>query len=67
MQIPFFAASFVTARIAFASLFLLAADASAAAGKQYAITEHGAIGDGTTVNTKSLQSLIDQCAAEGAT
>ena len=65
MQIPLFAASFVTARIAFTSLFLLAADASAAAGKQYAITEHGAIGDGTTVNTKSLQSLIDQCAAEG--
>jgi alpha-L-rhamnosidase len=29
------------------------------------ISQHGAIGDGTTLNTKAIQSTIDQCAAAG--
>src|SRR4051794_19869643 len=33
--------------------------------KTFLVTESGAIGDGTTVNTKALQALIDRCAAEG--
>ncbi len=32
---------------------------------QYVITEHGAVGDGTTVNTKAIQGTIDACAAAG--
>jgi polygalacturonase len=34
-------------------------------GKRYVITDHGAVGDGTTVNTKALQAIIDRCAADG--
>jgi len=34
-------------------------------GKRYVITDHGAVGDGTTVNTKALQAVIDRCAADG--
>jgi polygalacturonase len=33
--------------------------------KRFVVTEHGAVGDGQTVNTKALQALIDRCAAEG--
>jgi alpha-L-rhamnosidase len=29
------------------------------------ISQHGAIGDGTTLNTKAIQAAIDQCAANG--
>ena len=32
---------------------------------RYAITEHGAVGDGATVNTKAIQTTIDACAAAG--
>jgi polygalacturonase len=32
---------------------------------RYLITDHGAVGDGTTVNTKAIQSTIDACAAAG--
>ena len=34
-------------------------------GKRYVVTDHGAVGDGTTVNTKALQAVIDRCAADG--
>jgi len=34
-------------------------------GKRYLITEFGAKGDSTTVNTKAIQSCIDRCSADG--
>jgi len=33
--------------------------------KKYIITAYGAIGDGKILNTKSIQSAIDKCSAEG--
>jgi polygalacturonase len=33
--------------------------------KRYNIAEHGAIGDGTTLNTKAIQAVIDECAKKG--
>ncbi|HVS54515.1 MAG TPA: glycosyl hydrolase family 28 protein [Opitutaceae bacterium] len=35
------------------------------ASKTFPITEHGAVGDGQTVNTKAIQALIDECAKNG--
>jgi polygalacturonase len=32
---------------------------------RFLITDHNAVGDGTTVNTTAIQSAIDQCAASG--
>ncbi len=32
---------------------------------QYRITDHGAVGDGTTLNTASIQRAIDSCSAHG--
>jgi polygalacturonase len=32
---------------------------------RYVISDHGAVGDGTTVNTKAIQGVIDACAAAG--
>ncbi|WP_342648533.1 glycosyl hydrolase family 28 protein [Mucilaginibacter sp. CSA2-8R] len=33
--------------------------------KQYNIAEHGAVPDGTTLNTKAIQATIDECAKKG--
>jgi polygalacturonase len=33
--------------------------------KRYAITDHGALGDGQTINTKAIQEAIDKCSADG--
>ena len=33
--------------------------------KQYIITDYGAVGDGQTLNTKSIQSAIDSCVSQG--
>jgi polygalacturonase len=38
---------------------------SETAPKRYVITESGAVGDGQTVNTKAIQSLIDRVSTEG--
>lgn len=32
---------------------------------RYLVTEHGAVGDGVTVNTPTIQEMIDACAAAG--
>ncbi len=32
---------------------------------EYCITEHGAVADGKTVNTKAIQAAVDACAAAG--
>jgi polygalacturonase len=41
---------------------LVAADSSSA---RFVITDHGAVGDGATMNTKAIQETIDQCATKG--
>src|SRR5487761_2270035 len=54
-----------------ATLFLatlslaLAAAQTGRQPKRCAIPEFGAVGDGTTVNTKAIQAAIDKCAASG--
>lgn len=51
----------------FFTILLLAVCFSACTGskqsadKQYIVTGYGAVGDGQTVNTKAIQSLIDSC------
>ncbi len=35
------------------------------AKKTYNIAEHGAVGNGTTLNTKAIQAVIDECAQKG--
>jgi len=47
------------------NLHAAAAAGAPSSGKRYVITDHGAVGDGTTVNTKALQAVIDRCAADG--
>lgn len=34
-------------------------------GREYPVTNFGAVGDGETLNTKAIQSAIDQCATNG--
>ena len=50
---------------AFAFVFTMAAQSSATRPKRFVITEFAAVSDGTTVNTKAIQSAIDKCAASG--
>jgi exo-poly-alpha-galacturonosidase len=38
---------------------------NARSAKRYMITDHGAIGDGETLNTQAIQATIDLCASEG--
>ncbi len=45
--------------------FSISCVTSSHAAAQYVITEHGAVGDGATVNTKAIQAAIDACAAAG--
>jgi len=44
---------------------LLFAVASSAAPPRFLITSYGALGDGKTLNTRSIQSAIDTCAKAG--
>ena len=50
---------------ALAALWLGTAAAAAPAPQTYDITDSGAVPDGQTLNTKAIQSVIDQCAAAG--
>lgn len=43
----------------------LLATSAPAAPSHWVITDHGAIGDGATINTKAIQRTIDQCAEGG--
>jgi polygalacturonase len=48
-----------------ATLFLVSCVSSSRVPVRYLITEHGAVGDGTTVSTKAIQATIDSCATAG--
>jgi polygalacturonase len=48
-----------------ALLALLATAQTTKAPRRYLITDFGAVADGTTVNTKSIQAAIDKCAQSG--
>ena len=39
--------------------------AQAAPKQRYVLTDHGAVGDGRTLNTRAIQGAIDRCAAAG--
>jgi exo-poly-alpha-galacturonosidase len=43
----------------------VAAQTGAKAPKRFVISDYGAMADGSTVNTKAIQSAIDKCAASG--
>jgi len=49
----------------FSSSIGCAAQSSTESMKRYVITDYGALADGKTVNTKSIQAAIDKCAADG--
>ncbi|MBW4891577.1 right-handed parallel beta-helix repeat-containing protein [Mucilaginibacter sp. HMF5004] len=53
------------ALLAFSTLLATAAMATENGPKRYNIAEHGAVGDGTTLNTKAIQAVIDECAKKG--
>ena len=40
-------------------------NARSAADRHWDISKHGAVGDGTTLNTKTIQATIDECAQSG--
>ncbi|MEO7413851.1 MAG: glycoside hydrolase family 28 protein [Opitutaceae bacterium] len=46
-------------------LSIAGVNAFAAAAKRFVVTDHGAAGDGTAVNTRAIQALIDQTAKDG--
>ncbi|WP_295654648.1 glycosyl hydrolase family 28 protein [uncultured Mucilaginibacter sp.] len=49
----------------FSTMLATTALAAGTAPKLYKITDHGAVGDGTTLNTKAIQATIDECAKKG--
>lgn len=51
--------------VAVMAITLTSAAQNLASGKRYLITEFGAKGDSTSLNTKSIQACIDQCSANG--
>ncbi len=48
-----------------AAVFLASCAHVVRAPTRYSVAEHGAIGDGATVNTKAIQATIDACSAAG--
>jgi polygalacturonase len=55
----------MNAPLRFVLALTLTATACFAAPKRYVISDYGAVGDGTTVNTKAIQAVIDRCATDG--
>jgi polygalacturonase len=55
----------IIAAITVAGLRPAALNANPAGERRLVISEHGAVGDGTTLNTKAIQSTIDDCAKSG--
>ena len=53
------------AGLGLASAFLASCASRPRVAIRSVITEHGAVGDGTTVNTRAIQGAIDACAAAG--
>jgi polygalacturonase len=51
--------------IVIALLMAQVPSASADPAKRYTVTDYGAVSDGTTVNTKALQALIEKVSADG--
>ena len=52
-------------RCLFVFTFLVIASVGFSQSATYAITNFGAVGDGKTINTKAIQTTIDNCAAKG--
>jgi polygalacturonase len=48
-----------------ALLVMRVPSAVADAGKNYVVTDYGAVGDGQTLNTKALQALIEKVSTDG--
>src|SRR5471032_3189273 len=61
----FFYLPAVFALVVFATSSCCTSHVSSAKSTRWIISEHGAVGDGATMNTKVIQDTIDQCAASG--
>jgi exo-poly-alpha-galacturonosidase len=55
----------VLAALLFNASAATAMDSKPKPAKRYVITDHGAVGDGQTLNTKAIQVVIDRCASKG--
>ena len=53
------------ALIVFATTSCCTSHVSSTKSTRWPVTDHGAVGDGATMNTKAIQDTIDQCAASG--
>jgi len=51
--------------IAFTKTGLVSKTVAYKATKEYNIAEHGAVGDGKRLNTKAIQSVLNQCSSNG--
>lgn len=61
----YFKPTFVGSLLSFVLFFTAAGPSAATPQKRYLVTEFGAVGDGTTLNTPKIQSAIDQISSKG--